>query len=162
MQVPRWASPLGLLLSVVGLGLATYLTIVHFDQGVQLVCSSKGVINCEQVTTSPQSYVFGIPVAVLGLAYFVGMIPWQLPRAWRSADPRIRWGRLAYCAMGILFVFYLLYAEFIIIGKICLWCTAVHVVTFLLFAVTGFATALSGDDDYADEVRAATSSRTSA
>ena len=39
-----------------------------------LVCSDKGLMNCEEVTTSPQSMVFGIfPVAVLGLAFYVFM-----------------------------------------------------------------------------------------
>ena len=85
-------------------------------------------------------------MAVLGLAYFVGMVPLQLPAAWRSADPRIRWGRLGYAAAGILFVFYLVYAEAIIIKAICLWCTAVHGLTLLLFVLTGFATALSYPD----------------
>jgi uncharacterized membrane protein len=144
---PRWAWPIALLLTLVGLGLATYLTIAHFNTHIVLACSSKGLINCEKVTTSAQSHVFGIPVAVLGLAYFVGMVPWQLPAAWRSADPRIRFGRLLYCASGIVFVIYLVYAELVLIQNICLWCTGVHVVTFLIFIVTAFATALSFSTD---------------
>lgn len=143
MRFPRWAPPIALILTLAGIGVAIYLTIAHYDTGVSLVCSSKGAINCEKVTTSAQSKVFGIPVAVLGLAYFVGMLPLQLPAAWRSADPRIRWGRLVYAAAGILFVFYLVYAEAVIIKAICLWCTSVHVLTLLLFVLTGFATALS-------------------
>ena len=74
-------------------------------------------------------------MAVLGLAYYLGMIPWQLPFAWRSGDPRVRFGRVLYCASGIVFVVYLVYAEVIQIGNICLWCTSVHVVTFLMFAL---------------------------
>ena len=147
MRFPRWAPPIALILSLAGVGVAIYLTIAHYDTGVSLVCSSKGAINCEKVTSSAQSEVFGIPVAVLGLAYFVGMLPLQLPAAWRSPDPRIKWGRLAYCAAGIVFVFYLVYAEAVIIKAICLWCTAVHVLTLLLFVLTGFATAMSYTDD---------------
>ncbi|HEX7106934.1 MAG TPA: vitamin K epoxide reductase family protein [Acidothermaceae bacterium] len=147
MRFPRWAPPIALILTLAGVGVAIYLTIAHYDTGVSLACSSKGAINCEKVTSSAQSEVFGIPVAVLGLAYFVGMLPLQLPAAWRSADPRIHWGRLAYTAAGILFVFYLIYAEAVIIKAICLWCTAVHVLTLLLFVLTGFATALSYADD---------------
>ena len=44
----------------------------------------SGAINCEKVTTSPQSYVFGIPVAMLGLVFFVPMLVLCLPAAWRS------------------------------------------------------------------------------
>ncbi len=145
-----------LLLSAVGIGLATYLTIAHYDAHVTLVCSSKGAINCEAVTTSAQSKLFGIPVALLGLLYFVGMVPWHLPAAWRSADPRIKFGRLIYGASGIGFVCYLIYAEAVIIKKICLWCTAVHITTFILFFVMVFATALAvpSSVDDADDVDA--------
>jgi uncharacterized membrane protein len=140
---PRWAWPVGLFLTLLGLGVATYLTIQHFDTHLTLSCPNTGLINCEKVTTSAQSHVFGIPVALLGLLYFIGMVPWQLPIAWRSADPRVRYGRLIYCGSGIAFVIYLLYAEFIIIKNICLWCTSVHIITLLLFCVTAFATSLS-------------------
>ena len=150
MRAPRWAAPVALALTAAGLGVAIYLTIAHFDEHVSLVCSAKGAINCEKVTTSAQSHVFGIPVAVLGLAYFVFMIPWQLPVAWRSAHPFVRFGRALYCASGIVFVFYLVYAEAVLIKAICLWCTAVHVITLLLFVVTGFATALAQPHDAAD------------
>src|SRR5690348_634439 len=126
---PRWAAPLGLLLSLIGLGVAIYLTIAHYDTAVSLACSSHGAINCEKVTSSAQSEVFGIPVAVLGLAYFAVMIPFQLPAAWRSGYPPLRYGRLAYCVSGIGFVCYLIYAEAILIKAVCLWCTAVHIVT---------------------------------
>jgi uncharacterized membrane protein len=147
MRYPRWAPPLALILTLAGIGVAIYLTIAHYDTGVSLACPSKGAINCEKVTSSAESEVFGVPVAVLGLAYFVGMLPLQLPAAWRSRDPRIRWGRLAYTAAGIVFVFYLVYAEAIIIKAVCLWCTSVHVLTLFLFVLTGFATALSYPDD---------------
>jgi uncharacterized membrane protein len=143
VYAPRWAAPVALVLTLIGIGVAIYLTIAHYDTHVSLVCSAKGAINCEKVTTSAQSKVFGIPVALLGLAYYVGMVPWHLPAAWRSADPRIRLGRLVYCASGIVFVFYLVYAEAIIIKAICLWCTAIHVITLIIFMLTVFATALS-------------------
>jgi uncharacterized membrane protein len=155
---PAWAAPVCLLLTAIGIGLATYLTIAHYDTHISLVCSAKGAIDCEAVTTSAQSKVFGIPVALLGLAYFVGMIPWHLPVAWRSADPRIRIGRLIYGLSGIGFVCYLVYAEAVIIKKVCLWCTGVHITTLVLFVVTVFASALSiptdavtDDDDDFDE-----------
>jgi len=131
--------------------MATYLTIAHYDTHVQLVCASKGAINCEAVTTSAQSKLFGMPVAVLGLAYFVGMVPWHLPAAWRSADPRVKIGRLLYCGSGIAFVLYLVYAEAVIIKKICLWCTGVHIATLILFVTVVFATALSVPFESFDE-----------
>ncbi len=41
-------------------------------------------------------------------------------------------------------VIYLVYAEFIIIGSICLYCTSVHIITFVLFVLTAFAAAVWG------------------
>jgi uncharacterized membrane protein len=41
------------------------------------------------------------------------------------------------------FVLYLVYAELIQIGAICLWCTSVHVATFLIFALIVFYASLS-------------------
>jgi uncharacterized membrane protein len=46
--------------------------------------------------------------------------------------------------VGIGFVLYLVYAELFTIGSICLYCTSVHVITFLLFALTAFAAAAWG------------------
>jgi uncharacterized membrane protein len=43
--------------------------------------------------------------------------------------------------IGILFVLYLVYTELFTIGAICLWCTSVHVITFILFALIVFSAA---------------------
>jgi len=37
--------------------------------------------------------------------------------------------------VGIGFVLYLVYTELFTLNHICLWCTSVHVVTFLLFVL---------------------------
>jgi uncharacterized membrane protein len=125
-----WRLWLSGVLALCGLGMAGYLTAVHYIGNQILVCSSGGVINCEAVITSPQSYVFGIPVAVLGLAYYLVMAAVCSPWAWRSADRRVHIARLALVVLGIGFVLYLVSAELLIIKSICLLCTSVHVVTF--------------------------------
>jgi uncharacterized membrane protein len=128
--VPAWRIALSGVLSLLGLGLSTYLTVAHFVGAGILECAGNGVINCTKVTTSPQSYVFGIPVAVLGLGYWVVMTALNSPWAWRSADRRIHVARLTLSVLGIGFVLYLLSAELLIIGAICIYCTGVHIVTF--------------------------------
>ena len=42
---------------------------------------------------------------------------------------------------GIVFVLYLVYTELFTLNAICLYCTAVHIITFLLFALIMFSTA---------------------
>jgi uncharacterized membrane protein len=136
----RWQPILTLILSICGLGVATYLTITHYDTHVALVCADNGAINCEKVTTSPQSVVFGIPVAVLGLAFFIPMIGLCLPAAWRTRDRRIHLARLIVSVIGIGTIIYLLIAELFIIKAICLWCSGIHVITFILFVIIVTAT----------------------
>ncbi len=133
-----YATPI---ICLLGLAAATYLTIAHYTQSGLAVCPENSVVNCLKVTTSAESFVFGIPVALLGAIYFLPMLALCLPAAWRSANPYVAPARLAGAFAGMGFVFYLLYAELFVIKAICLWCTSVHVLTFLLFlcVMTGWA-----------------------
>ncbi|MDA8367602.1 MAG: vitamin K epoxide reductase family protein [Actinomycetota bacterium] len=141
MRPLRWQPATTLVLTVFGLGVATYLTITHFDTHVSLSCpAGGGFINCEKVTTSPQSYVFGIPVAVLGLAFFVPMLLLCTPMAWRAGRRWVHWARLALSISGVGMIIYLISAELFIIKSLCMWCTSVHVVTFFLFVIIAPAT----------------------
>jgi uncharacterized membrane protein len=142
--VPLWMQFLTFGLALAGLGVSIYLTVAHFTESALAGCSERGAINCVKVTTSPQSYVFGIPVAVLGLAFYVAAVALMSPWAWRSARREIHLIRLASLVVGIGFVLYLLYAELFIIGAICLYCTSVHAITFVLFGLTVFAAAAWG------------------
>ena len=143
--VPLWLQLTTLVLSLAGLGVSIYLTIAHYTSSSILTCPDKGFINCAKVTTSPESVVFGVfPVAVLGLAFYVFMVavntPWGW--AWSARLPIIWWARLGSIVVGIGFVLYLLYAEIVEIGNICLWCTSIHVMTFLLFVLLIFAASI--------------------
>jgi uncharacterized membrane protein len=132
------------ILSLYGLGASIYLTLTHYDTHIVLACSDKGLVNCAEVTTSAQSMVFGVlPVAVLGLAFYVFMVAFNSPWGWRLQQPAARWARLGSVVVGMGFVLYLVYAEVVQIGAICLWCTSVHVATFLIFALTVFYASFS-------------------
>jgi len=142
--VPVWFQLVTWVLSLAGLGVSIYLTIAHFTDKPLAGCSESGAINCTKVTTSPQSFVFGIPVAVLGLAFFIAAVGLMSPWAWRWARREVALIRIASLVVGIGFVLYLIYAELFIIGAICLYCTSVHAITFLLFVLTAFAAAAWG------------------
>jgi uncharacterized membrane protein len=157
MHTLRWQPITSLVLSIAGLGVSIYLTLTHFSSAVTLSCpAGGGVVNCEKVTTSPQSYVFGIPVAVLGLVYFVPMLILCLPAAWRTGNRWVHLARLVLSVAGVGMIIYLISAELFTIKAICLWCTSVHVITFLLFVlVMTTAPVLLGpgeetEADYAD------------
>ena len=127
-------------LSLIGVVLSTYMTIAHFTEVTILACSGRGELSCTAVTTSPQSRVFGIPVALLGLGFFVVMSILSSPPLWRRGARGLALSRTALAAVGLLFVFWLIAAEILIIGHVCLWCTGVHVVMIALVLVLTRAT----------------------
>jgi uncharacterized membrane protein len=130
-----WKIIASLVLSLAGVGVSIYLTIAHYVGTQILACSDAGLVNCAKVTTSAQSHFLGMPVAVVGLAFYLVVTAINLPWAWWSPDRRVHLARLALMAVGMAFVLYLVSAELLIIGNICIWCTTVHVITFLLFAL---------------------------
>ena len=133
---PLWFQLVTWALAIAGLGVSTYLTITHYDSSVPLACSDTGTINCALVTHSAESMVFGVfPVAVLGLAFYVFMAVATSPWAWRLKFPALAWIRIASVVVGIGFVLYLVYTELFTLDAICLWCTSVHALTFLLFVL---------------------------
>jgi len=113
-------------LGVLGLLISGYLTAVHyFAEQVPLACSTGGFVDCEQVTTSAESMVGPVPVAVLGVVWFGVYLLLVLLRR-----PSIQ---LVWAILGLLSVFYLVYAELFLIGALCLWCTAIHLIVAVLF-----------------------------
>jgi uncharacterized membrane protein len=129
-----------LVVAAAGLAVSIYLTAVHYTSPEVLACSASGIIDCDAVTTSSQSVLLGIPVTVLGIAFFVGMLVMNLPTLWRSDSPTLRWGRFGAVAAGMVFVLWLIYVEIHLVHAICLWCTVVHALTFALFCLVLWGT----------------------
>lgn len=129
---PRWVPWLAFALSLLGLADSSYLTVTHFAH-TRLFCPTSGFINCQAVTTSAESRLLGIPVAVLGLAYYVAMTAINVPALWHRRERWITWARLAMVVGGMAMVLWLLIAELFIIKNLCEYCTGVHIVTFALF-----------------------------
>ncbi len=134
-MTPRWLPRFTFGVTLAGIAVSTYLTIAHYTTPDVLACSDSGFVNCATVTTSAQSTFVGVPVAVLGLGWFVAMAVLCSPAAWRSSSPALARTRLGLSVLGVGSVLWLIYAELIVIGALCIWCTVVHVLTFVLFAV---------------------------
>jgi uncharacterized membrane protein len=129
---PRWVVAVTFPLALLGLGIATYLTIVHYTPAGRAFCTN-GVFNCTAVLTSKWSSVLGVPVAVLGLCQYVVMAALCSPWAWRSTRREVHLARLVLAVVGMAVVLWLISAEFLLIHAVCEWCSGVHVVTFVLF-----------------------------
>jgi uncharacterized membrane protein len=123
-----------LVLCLLGLADSVYLTIAHFQANLlEQTCSTSGAIDCAKVTTSPQSVIVHVPVAILGLAFYTAFTVINLPHFWVTKDTRVHWLRFVMSVTGIGFVLYLIYAELFLIKAICEYCTGVHIITFALF-----------------------------
>jgi uncharacterized membrane protein len=138
---PRWIRSAALVLGLIGLAVSAYLTFEHLTASTTLACPDTGRVNCAKVTSSSYSAVLGVPVALLGLLFFLVLLPLLTSRAWGTDDPWVHRSRLALVGLGLVFVLYLVWAELFRISAVCLWCTAVHLVTAALFALVVFAEA---------------------
>jgi len=134
----RTGDRLVLALAGAGLLIAGYLTLLHYDSSVPLACSAGSFVNCEVVLTSPSAMVAGLPVAVWGVAWFgvaLVLAAVLLRDAATGETPRLRTLSRAWGAAGLAGVLYLVYQEVGVVGKICAWCTAVHVIIVAIVVV---------------------------
>lgn len=144
VERPRWLAPTSLVLCVFGLAVSLYLSYEHATANASLTClPGEGSSGCLTVTSSAWSLLFGIPVAYLGLAYFVALTVLCLPVVWRRPEPWIDVLRLVLLVAGLGMVLYLVWAELFRIHAICAWCTTIHVDTFVLLGVVAVGQILS-------------------
>jgi uncharacterized membrane protein len=117
-----------LVVALIGLGIATYLTIVHYS-GLKVACLASG--SCETVQSSRYAKLAGIPVPVLGLIGYIGILGTLLIRG--------DLGRIAAFGIaltGFLFSGYLTYRELFTIKAICQWCVGSAVCMTVLMVLT--------------------------
>jgi uncharacterized membrane protein len=125
-------------LTLAGIGVAAYLTYVHYA-GLQPFCAG-GSHGCERVQSSSYASVGGLPVALLGLAGYVAIAV-----ALVAPGERARLAATALAVTGFGFSAYLTYLELFVIDAICQWCVASAVILTLLTVVTVWR--LLVDDD---------------
>ena len=114
-------------LCVLGIGDAGYLTYVHYS-GAKALCTFGG---CETVQTSRWATVHGLPVAIAGLIGYVSIL---LSLAIRRELARAAAFGIALIGFG--FSLYLTYRELFTIKAICQWCVASAVFMTALTVLT--------------------------
>ena len=129
-----YAAPRVVLLALAVLGglISAYLTWTHFA-GLTPVCTGSGE-GCETVQSSRYASVLGIPVALLGLVAYGGLI--FSTAMWSEAG--IYLGFLI-SLVGTLFSVYLTYLEIFVIGALCQWCLASAAIMPLALVCTAIA-----------------------
>jgi uncharacterized membrane protein len=121
----RWRL-LAIALSVAGIGVSIYLTVLHY-LGFAPACPTTGPVNCETVLTSKYAVLAGtsIPTSALGIVWFTTSAVFWIGR-WRRL---INW----WSGTGLAFALVLVFVEVGLLGAICLWCTAAHLLVLTLF-----------------------------
>ena len=115
-------------LSLIGIGIGTYLTYTHYAK-LNVLCLSSG--GCETVQHSSYAVIAGIPVAVLGLAAYLAILGTAIARGPTAAA--VGFG---LAAAGVAFSAYLLVAQLFLIHAICQYCVASDVLVTLLAVAT--------------------------
>ena len=124
-------------LTLVGLGVASYLTYAHYS-GAEVPCPKGG--GCETVQHSAYAKLAGVPVALIGLVGYVTILASLL-------IPDVETTRLATTAVttiGFGFSAYLTSRELFSIHAICWWCVSSAVIMTLLMCLATWRF-LSGD-----------------
>ena len=127
-----------LILALAGIGIAAYLTYVHY-RGLSPICAIDH--GCEKVQSSRYAKVGGVPVPVIGLIGYVAIFASLLVRGEAA--------RLATAGMalgGFAFSVYLTGLELFEIHAICQWCVGSAIVMTSI-AVLATIRALRAPDD---------------
>jgi uncharacterized membrane protein len=115
------------LVALAGVGVAGYLTYVHY-QPAALICTAGG--GCETVQESSYAELVGIPVALLGLLGYVTVLVLVI---WDNELARTLAAAIALAAVG--FVVYLIILQAFVIDAWCVWCLVNDLAVVPLLAV---------------------------
>jgi uncharacterized membrane protein len=117
-----------IVVALAGLGIATYLTVIHYAGGEPVCAIAHG---CAIVQASDYSELAGVPVAVLGLLGYLGVLA-ALARDGEAGRTAAAFLSLA----GLGFSVWLTYVEVGVLDAICIWCVGSAICMALLSALT--------------------------
>lgn len=130
------------LIAIIGLGDAFLIHLKEIaaktDPSVFESCNLSSVISCGRVATSQYATMFGIPVSLIGIMFYEGililagtlLLGFELPDGWKLLVSGI-------ITVSLVFSLRLLYYSYLGLGAICPYC-AVSNITTALIALTWF------------------------
>jgi len=119
-----------IVLTVIGIGLATYLTYIHYAN-VKPLCG-KGGGSCLKVQTSQYSKLAGVPVALIGLLGYIAILGTLLA----PDEERWRFATVALTLGGFGFSAYLTYREVFSLEAICEYCVGSAILMTILLGLS--------------------------
>ena len=132
-RFPDWLVPL---LSIIGLGIAIYLSIIEVSNS-EPICGPVG--DCSAVQQSKYALLFGvIPIGILGLVGYLSILVLWILSKFGPVSIR-KWASLLIWILawfGLFFSIYLTFLEPFVIGATCAWCISSAIVMTLLLWVS--------------------------
>lgn len=124
-----------LLLSILGLVLSLFLAYEYSLPGdVTCAGDSVGGNGCEVVRSSEYSYVGGVRLPLLGSLYFLALTVYLMFRHAHSTSNRLEKTILTTTLAGAaLYEFYLMFVQISILNSVCLWCSLLGLIVFIMF-----------------------------
>jgi uncharacterized membrane protein len=126
---------LALAASLAGLGISSYLTMVHYST-IPLACPTNALINCEQVLSSSYAVIGGssVPTSAAGILWFA-ISAGLAAGLWLGRRHQLARVQLAWSAVGLATALYLVYLEIVLLGAVCIWCSAAHALVLVIFLI---------------------------
>ena len=132
MQPKVLLTPFWLIASTfIGLGDTLFLSYYAYLNIVP-GCAIGG---CEIVLASPYSHPFGVPFGYIGLLYYAHMLGLAILLAIDPSSKGLRFGALAYTAIGLLCSIGFELFQVIVIHAICMYCAISALTTLVLFGI---------------------------
>lgn len=144
IQTGKSRTPWFVAFALIGLGASTASTWVHFailnDPLYASFCDVNATLNCTEAYTSRFGAFAGVPVALLGLLFFAGVLALiALCSSSPTASRHLPGYVFLLSTIGLAAVLYLAYASYFILNVVCLLCAGTYVAVIGLFLLSGSA-----------------------
>lgn len=116
--------------SFLGLVDMAYLTEAHYS-GSALVCAA--ISKCNLVTTSAFSSILGVPVVLLGLAFYLAILSGLAFYFFNEKRRPVLIALAATSGLASLFSLYLIYIQATELRAFCQYCLLSDALTFVIF-----------------------------
>ncbi len=133
------------LFALLGLGAALMATWVHYqlltDSSYASFCDISATVNCSTAYQSAYGSIFGVPVAIFGVAWFVVvLVLMAAERLSLSARENVPGYLFAWATAGLSMILYLAYGAFFVLHTVCLMCVSTYIAVIGVFLVAALAT----------------------
>lgn len=117
-------------LNLIAVPITIFLVYAHFKPEASTVCQISESWDCDIVNKSIYSEVLGIPVSIMGLAFYLLMLAYSIRGFFRDQSHLAPYALLATLA-GTLFALYLTAVETFILYTYCIFCVTQQVIILI-------------------------------